>query len=134
MTTKPRILVCGGRNYADKLRLFSVLDELCEVRGWRRSPGPPLGDGPFAAVHVIHGGARGADALAALWARDNFCSTTAFFADWGAQGKAAGAIRNQRMLDEGRPELVVAFPGGRGTADMVRRTKVAKIELVEIKE
>lgn len=42
-------------------------------------------------------------------------------------GKAAGPIRNQRMLDEGKPDLVVAFPGGRGTADMVRRAKAAGV-------
>jgi hypothetical protein len=34
------------------------------------------------------------------------------------------------MLDEGKPDLVVACPGGRGTADMVRRTKAAGIELI----
>jgi hypothetical protein len=45
---------------------------------------------------------------------------------------ASKGMRNQQMLDEGRPTLVVAFPGGRGTADMMRRARVAGIEVIEI--
>src|SRR5262249_16770583 len=41
--------------------------------------------------------------------------------EWDELGKKAGPLRNQRMLDEGKPDLVVAFPGGGGTKDMVRR-------------
>ena len=48
-------------------------------------------------------------------------------ADWTKHGKAAGPIRNQKMLDE-CPDLVVAFPGGKGTADMVRRAMKAGID------
>jgi len=39
--------------------------------------------------------------------------------EWDELGKKAGPLRNQRMLDEGKPDLVVAFPGGGGTKDMV---------------
>lgn len=38
-------------------------------------------------------------------------------------GKSAGPIRNQTMLDDGKPDLVLAFPGGRGTADMVAKAE-----------
>ena len=48
--------------------------------------------------------------------------------DWKKYGKKAGPLRNQQMLEEGKPDLVVAFPGGNGTADMVRRAKKANIE------
>jgi hypothetical protein len=46
---------------------------------------------------------------------------------WPSQGdgRAAGPRRNQRMLEDFRPDLVVAFPGGRGTAYMVRRAGLA---------
>ena len=47
--------------------------------------------------------------------------------------KSAGHIRNQVMLDKGKPDVVVAFPGGRGTADMVRRAEGAGIEVRRIK-
>lgn len=52
-------------------------------------------------------------------------------AEWDKHGKAAGFIRNQDMLDSG-VDVVVAFPGGRGTADMVRRARKAGVEVVEI--
>ena len=44
----------------------------------------------------------------------------------------AGPRRNARMLAEGKPDLVVAFPGGRGTADMVSKARAAKVEVMEI--
>ena len=54
-----------------------------------------------------------------------------FPADWIRHGRAAGPIRNEQMLREGCPDLVVAFhddPGlGRGTADMVRRALAAGV-------
>ena len=53
-------------------------------------------------------------------------------ADWEKLGRKGGPIRNQLMLDEGRPDLVVAFPGRRGAADMVRRARTACIEVIEV--
>lgn len=53
-------------------------------------------------------------------------------ADWKTHGKRAGSIRNQKMIDDYHPQLVVAFPGGAGTADMVRRARAAGIEVREI--
>jgi hypothetical protein len=34
------------------------------------------------------------------------------------------------MLEDFRPDLVVAFPGGRGTADMVRRADGAEVPIM----
>ena len=45
-----------------------------------------------------------------------------------------GHIRNQQMIDEGKPDLVVAFKGGTGTADMVRRAKKHNIKVIEVKD
>lgn len=109
-----RVLVCGGRNYRDYETLSRALSEIK----------PRL---------VIDGGARGADWMASSWALENGVLSRTYRADWNAHGKAAGPIRNQRMLDEGKPDLVVAFPGGRGTADMVRRARQAGIPVQEIK-
>jgi hypothetical protein len=50
-------------------------------------------------------------------------------ADWARHGNAAGLVRNQQMLDDGKPDLAVAFPGGKGTADMVRRARKAGIPI-----
>lgn len=113
-----RILVCGGRDYADRDRLYGVLDDLLKASGY------------FDCV--ISGMARGADRLAAEWADARKVPLAPFPADWNKHGRAAGPIRNQQMLDDGKPTLVIAFPGGRGTADMVRRSKAADVRVMEL--
>ena len=112
-----RVLVCGGRNYNDTARVFAVLDKL---------------HGEAGVSVVIEGGARGADACGKEWAFRRRVECQTFEADWENQGSFAGPARNKRMLDEGRPDLVIAFPGGRGTADMVRKARKAGVEVVEI--
>ncbi|BAQ18361.1 hypothetical protein GL4_2928 [Methyloceanibacter caenitepidi] len=82
---------------------------------------------------MIHGNATGADALAGFWAIAVGVPILAFAADWNKHGRAAGPIRNKQMLDEGKPDLVIAFPGGRGTANMVRQARERGVEVVEVK-
>lgn len=112
-----RILVCGGREFAD---WRTVSDALWAIHHDTR------------ILELIHGGARGADDMAACWARQNGVNQRTFKPDWQAFGKAAGPIRNERMLREGKPDLVIAFPGGRGTADMVRRAESAGVPVRRI--
>lgn len=114
-----RVLVCGGRDFNNYLffarSMNAVRDEV----------------GPFTTI--IHGGAKGADWAAHLYANSGFKKEEVVFrADWKQHGRRAGPIRNQRMIDEGKPDLVVAFPGGSGTADMVRRARAANIPVKEI--
>lgn len=52
----------------------------------------------------------------------------------GPLDRSAGPKRNQRMLDKGKPDLVLAFPGGDGTADMVRKAKSAGVPIIEVAE
>ena len=110
-----RILVCGGRHYTDQRAVFELLNCLR----------PTL---------VIEGGATGADRLARAWAIANEAPHMGFPADWKAHGKKAGPRRNQEMIDIGKPDFWLAFPGGKGTADMVRRLKAAGIPGEEILE
>jgi hypothetical protein len=60
-----------------------------------------------------------------------------FKADWSTYGKAARPIRNQQMLDEGHPNLVVAFhyalDKSKGTLDMVSRARKAEINVIVIR-
>lgn len=116
-----RILVCGGREYLDVGVLERSLDAIHQ--------GPR---GPIEAV--IHGGARGADTMAGEWARARGISCTVYEANWELEGRAAGPIRNKRMLDEGAPDLIVAFPGGRGTANMIRQATERGFEVIVIQE
>jgi hypothetical protein len=85
---------------------------------------------------VMEGGAKGADAAARAWACRPFSPGVLiehfpFPADWDKYGKAAGPIRNQQMLDEGHPDMVIAFhddlTNSKGTKDMVKRAKKAGV-------
>jgi len=130
MTAPFRLLVCGGRDYADRDTLNRTLARICEERGWIT---PKSDDGNWLpAIVVVHGACpTGADAMADEWAVVNWCRQGRHRPDWKKHGRAAGPIRNQEMADT-RPDLGVSFPGGRGTADMVRRARAAGIEVVEV--
>lgn len=113
-----RAIICGGRNYVDLARGFAVLDEIHAIR---------------RLTFVIEGGAKGADAIAYAWANSRRVHGWHMPADWATHGRRAGSIRNQDMLDRGKPDLVIAFPGGVGTADMVRRARLHGVEVLEVK-
>lgn len=104
-----RVLVCGGRGFADTDAMTAAL-------------------GPLHPEIVIHGGASGADALAGAWAAGRNVPCMVFPAHW-VQGRSAGPRRNAWMVTYGKPDLVVAFPGGRGTENMVRTARAAGVEV-----
>lgn len=106
-----RIVVTGGRDFVDRDFLFSVLKEL---------------DITFMAF----GDAKGADALAKEYAVENKIRYLVFVADWVTHGKAAGPIRNEKMLASIKPDLVVAFRGGKGTEDCVRTAMKKEIPVL----
>ena len=82
-------------------------------------------------LHLLHGGARGADRLIEQAARSLAWPVEAIAAEWGRYGRAAGPLRNglllRRALEEATPAhtsvLVVAFPGAAGTASLVRQAR-----------
>jgi hypothetical protein len=107
-----KIIVCGSRNFKSPAHVFRALDRLHQER-------------PITAL--MQGGATGADTFAKEWAMTKpeiqryVCK-----AEWDKYGHAAGPIRNARML-EWEPDLIVAFEGGDGTADMVRKAEAAGV-------
>lgn len=112
-----RVLVCGGRDYANFVQMRAVLDAA-------------HAEAPFSLV--IHGDANGADRLSGDWARLRGIPLAIYPANWSGNGMKAGPIRNQRMLALGKPEIVFAFPGGSGTADMIRRSEKAGVPVVRV--
>lgn len=68
---------------------------------------------------IIHGDGKGADEIAAKWSTSRQVKAEVYPADWVTHGKAAGPIRNSEMLRRSCPDVVVVFPGGVGTADMM---------------
>jgi hypothetical protein len=109
-----RVLVCGGRNFCDELLLEKTLTSL--------QPKPTV---------IIHGGARGADTLADIWAAKHGIPRDVYYANWDKYDRRAGPIRNSQMLKEGKPDLVVAFDGGIGTADMVNKALRAGVRVIQ---
>lgn len=121
------MLVCGGRDFADKALFHRTMTGAVP---WHEPD--EHGNSLPKEVTIIHGCCpTGADAMADDWAVVSWCSNIMQFpADWKRHGRAAGPIRNQRMIDEGKPHLVIAFPGGRGTADMIRRAEAAGVRVL----
>lgn len=127
-----KVLVCGGRGYRNEQEAFKALDILYSSE-----------NGPITLV--IQGGAPGADSLAHKWADKNGIPNKTFPAKWndfsepciigqgqyGKYNKLAGSKRNKQMLDEGQPDMVFAFPGGSGTADMVKQAKKSNVRVME---
>ena len=114
---KRRIIVCGSRDFNDKKTVFDMLDVLRET--FRECP---------TDDEIVTGGARGADAFAADYAKERGLELTVFPANWKRYGRAAGPIRNREMLDYAMQTikpLVIAFWDGRsrGTAQMLELAK-----------
>ena len=141
------VLVCGGRDFGS-LPPFDP-----PYTGWQQAVSKARREEDYlnrvlSAAHrkygllgLLHGAARGADRLAGEWARKNGIEEIARPADWKRDGKRAGPIRNQTMLDElllfsknTCNVLVIAFPGSSGTEDMKARARKANVKVIEIPE
>lgn len=120
-----RVLVTGGRDYSDRATVFRALTRL-----HRETP----------IDLVIHGACvwrdknelRGADRWAQEWALANEVPYLGHPAKWTTLQYGAGPQRNADMLARWKPDIVFAFPGGRGTADMVRKAEVARLRVITI--
>lgn len=112
-----KVLVCGGRTYADYDKVKAVLD-----RTHKKYP----------ITLIIQGGAKGADFLAKRWASENLIPMKEYKADWDKYGKAAGHLRNRQMLELGNPDLVVAFLGGPGTTNMIEQSEKALVPVWDV--
>jgi hypothetical protein len=115
--------ITGGRNFADKSFVWGLLDRLYAKT-------------PFT---IQEGGAKGADRLAQLWAKERGYPFLTVMAEWDRLGNAAGLVRNSAMLDkllvfreEGHTIIGVAFPGGKGTKDMVAKMLNSEIRVLVV--
>jgi hypothetical protein len=130
MTSGLRVLVCGGRDYPHGVVVDRVLSAVSRDLG------------PIAVL--IHGDAgkmdpagiapvAGADKLAGFWAEQRRIAVIPYPYPKGL-GRAGGPVRNRRMLAEGEPDVVVAFPGKAGTANMVRQAVEAGVPVYRVEE
>jgi hypothetical protein len=111
-----RLLVCGSRHWTDGGPVLSELSALSDVEV------------------VIEGEAQGADTLARRAAEQLGIPVLPFPADWDRYGRGAGPRRNQQMIDEGKPDCVLAcsedLNSSRGTADMCARARRAGVRTI----
>lgn len=103
-----RVVVFGGRDFHNERLAFKALDILHRK---------------YRFTCVIDGMAKGADTLGYRWAKRHGVPTERYPANWAKFGRAAGPIRNRQMIEEGKPQLGVAFPGGKGTTNMKEQLK-----------
>ncbi len=107
-----RVIVTGGRQFKDYGLVCKTLE-------------------PLGVTVLVEGGCSGADRLARRWADRRNIPYETFHAKWDEYGKFAGPQRNSDMVRAGA-DLVVAFPGGQGTADCVRTARRANIRVLEV--
>lgn len=118
-----KLLVCGGRDYRDRDKVYETLDGVLKRN---KISLLIVGYNPKDSKY------QGADQLAYEWARDRKVGSWTFPADWLKHKKAAGPIRNREMRDVGKPSHAIAFPGGTGTAGMVKLLAEVGIKAWEI--
>lgn len=128
-TPEPRVIICGGRDWNQRQITYAALDRLHQEHNF---------------TQVIQGAAKGADTLARDWANSRGIPVREFPADWYPEfirghrntrrqlDRSAGHRRNQQMLDEGQPHLVIAFPGGRGTESMMQKARAAGVPAINL--
>lgn len=115
-----KLVVAGSRSFGDYARLQRDLDRLLAAK--------------IAAgeeIMIVTGACpRGADALAARFARSRGLELREFPARWDRWGKLAGPIRNRQLADYG--SALVAYWDGRspGTADMIRQAEETGLRVV----
>ena len=114
-----KALVCGGRDFNNAKMLYEALDKM-------------------ELSQIIHGAAKGADSLAGQYAKSRSIACQTYPANWKPQGptgpldRGAGFKRNQKMLDQGQPDLVIAFPGGNGTRNMAKIAAAQGFKVIKI--
>lgn len=114
-----RVIIAGGRDYRLTVGDYAMLNQM---------------RGELPITSVVCGMARGADMSGRTWARISNLPVDEHPAKWDEHGRSAGPIRNREMAEVA--DALIAFPGGRGTNDMidVAKKKGLKVVLAGIKE
>ncbi len=110
-----RVLLTGSRDWTENTLIFQRFLELREEHGDK--------------LIVVHGDARGADTAADHIARDLGITRIKYPANWVRWSNAAGPMRNGFMLDDAKPDIVIACPlsDSKGTKDMISVAERANI-------
>lgn len=127
-----RVIVCGGRDFGliEEERNW-IFDQLFEHLSIFDPTDNVMGNDYIPPdTTIINGGSKGVDMAAQDWAINNGLNYECYPAEWELYGSKAGPIRNQLMLNIGC-DLVIAFPGGIGTWDMVKQARKAGVKVIK---
>jgi hypothetical protein len=114
-----RIALSGGFDYDDHQRIWRALDRI---------------HARHAQMVLLHGGNRkGAEHIAALWARERDVPQIAFRPDFDRHRNAAPFKRNDQMLDT-LPAGVIVFPGSGIQDNLADKARKMGIPLMDFRE
>lgn len=118
------VIICGGRDYTPTPADLRWLNALHAERG--------------RFGKILTGDASGVDTWAQWWAHHHRIPCQVFRAAWHEHGRAAGPIRNAAMLaalcKDAEQRAIIALPGGKGTADMIRQGQAKGVAVWKRKE
>ncbi|WP_248805026.1 DUF2493 domain-containing protein [Pseudomonas sp. MWU13-2100] len=112
-----RVLICAGRYYLNAAMCRKALEAYHQTR---------------RISVLIHGGNQFLGSEVEDWARENGTHLVRYPSNWQLYGKQAERRRNQFMLTDSEPELVIAFPGGHDTEELLAQAKAMNIEIRSI--
>lgn len=110
-----RLLIAAGRHLQDAALIRRALMRAHAIR-------------PITVV--IHGSSGRLGTIAEEWGRAQHLHVVRYPANWRAFGKRGGVIRNAFMLEDSRPDLVLALPGGSDTRDLIARVQCARVPII----
>lgn len=120
-----KLAIVGSRSFSDYDLLVETLkSHYLTQSGWH-------------FTEIVSGGAKGADSLAAEFARVNGIKLTEFLPDWDKFGKSAGFKRNAQIVDYADEVLAFSVDNSKGTGHSIelakRQEKPVKVIEISIK-
>lgn len=103
-----KVIIAGGRSIEPE-RALRLVEDAIEASGLMDE-----------ITEVVHGGAKGIDSAANLWAVMNRLPVKVFVANWEKFGRAAGPLRNQEMASYADALIAILVDSGAGTKNMIK--------------
>jgi YspA, cpYpsA-related SLOG family len=111
-----RLIICGGRHFRD---MALVERELTRINAAR----------PIDVL--VHGGSAGIGMPVEAWGQEHDVHIVRY-PPCRTPGRNSDARRDMFMLSDGRPDAMLAFPGGRRTKALVQMAEAQGIPVISV--